>query len=110
VPSARAALACRCPRCRRGKLYAGLLSVAPVCPACGLDLKALDIGDGPIGFVVLVLGAIVVGLAILLEILVAPPIWLHALLWIPVVIGGAILLLRPLKSWMIAQQYRHIVP
>jgi uncharacterized protein (DUF983 family) len=107
VTPAGAALACRCPRCGRGKLYAGLLSIAPVCPACGLDLKALDTGDGPTGLVVLLLGAIAVGLAILVEILFSPPFWVHVLLWVPAVIGGAILLLRPLKSWMIALQYRH---
>jgi uncharacterized protein (DUF983 family) len=98
----------RCPRCGRGRLYSSLLTVAPVCPACGLDFAKLDTGDGAIAFVVLILGAIVVALAILLEILVAPPFWVHIVLWVPVVIGGAILLLRLLKGWLIAQHYRRI--
>jgi len=42
-----AGLTCRCPRCGRGKLFDGLLTVAPVCSACGLDLKKEDSGDGP---------------------------------------------------------------
>lgn len=102
-----AALRCRCPRCGEGKLYDGLLSVAPVCARCGLDLRAQDAGDGPAVFVVLILGAVTVGLAIVVEIVFAPPLWLHAVLWTPVVIGGAILLLRPLKAGLIALQYRH---
>ena len=102
-----AALRCRCPRCGKGKLYNGLLSVAPRCAVCGLDLAAQDAGDGPAVFVVLILGALVVGLAILVEIKFAPPMWVHIVLWTPVVIGGSIVMLRPLKAWLIAMQYRH---
>jgi uncharacterized protein (DUF983 family) len=101
------ALACHCPRCGKGKLYNGLLSVAPRCAVCGLDLAAQDAGDGPAVFVVLILGALVVGLAILVEVEFAPPMWVHLVLWTPVIFGGAILMLRPLKAWLIAMQYRH---
>jgi uncharacterized protein (DUF983 family) len=100
-------LRCRCPRCGEGKLFDGVLAVASRCSACGLDLAAQDAGDGPAVFVVLILGALVVGLAILVEIKFAPPMWVHLILWTPVVIGGAIALLRPLKAWLIAMQYRH---
>jgi len=103
----RAALLCRCPRCGEGRLYDGLLSVAPRCGHCGLDLKAQDAGDGPAVFVVLILGAIVVLGAILLESIFAPPLWVHVVVWTPVVFGGAILLLRPFKAGLIALQYRH---
>ncbi len=102
-----AALLCRCPRCGAGKLYDGLLSVAPACSRCGLDLRAEDSGDGPAVFVMLILGAITVGLAIAVEILFSPPLWVHLVLWTPLVIGGSILLLRPLKAGLIALQYRH---
>jgi uncharacterized protein (DUF983 family) len=107
VPVLSAALRCRCPRCGEGKLFDGLLTVAPRCSVCGLDLAAQDAGDGPAVFVVLILGALVVGLALLVEIEFAPPMWVHLLLWTPVVIGGAVALLRPLKAWLIAMQYRH---
>ncbi len=102
-----AAFASRCPRCGKGKLYNGLLTVAPRCAACGLDLAAQDAGDGPAVFVILILGAVVVGLAILVEIEFAPPMWVHLVLWTPVILGGAILMLRVLKAWLIAMQYRH---
>jgi uncharacterized protein (DUF983 family) len=102
-----AALKCRCPRCGQGKLYDGLLAVAPRCQACDLDLAAQDAGDGPAVFVVLILGAVVVGLAILVELLFSPPLWVHVVLWTPVILGGAILMLRPLKAGLIALQYRH---
>jgi uncharacterized protein (DUF983 family) len=103
-----AALGCRCPRCGRGKVFDGLLTIVPRCAACGLDISAQDAGDGPAVFVILILGAIVVLLAALVEINFAPPIWVHILLWFPVTLAGAILLLRPLKAGLIALQYRHL--
>lgn len=102
-----AALGCRCPRCGEGRLFTGLLNVRPACPACGLDLSAQDAGDGPAVFVIFFLGLIVVGLAALVEIKFAPPLWVHLLLWTPLIVGGAILMLRPLKAGLIALQYRH---
>jgi uncharacterized protein (DUF983 family) len=107
VPLARAALGCRCPRCGEGRLFTGLLTVRPACPACGLDLSAEDAGDGPAVFVIFFLGMIVVGLAAWVELRFAPPIWVHLLLWAPVILIGAILMLRPLKAGLIALQYRH---
>jgi uncharacterized protein (DUF983 family) len=102
-----AALGCRCPRCGEGKLFTGLLTVRPACPSCGLDFSAEDAGDGPAVFVIFFLGLIVVGLAALVEIKFAPPIWVHLLLWTPLIVVGAILLLRPFKAGLIALQYRH---
>ena len=88
-------------------MFAGLLSVAPICTACGLDLAAQDSCDGPAVFVILVLGAIVVGLALAVELIFAPPLWLHMVLRPPVILVGAIALLRPFKATLIAFQYRH---
>lgn len=102
-----AALLCRCPRCGRGKLYDGMLTVAAQCGVCGLDLKAQDAGDGPAVFVVFILGAVVVALALAVEAAFSPPPWVHVVLWTPLVIGGAIGMLRPLKAGLIALQYRH---
>src|SRR5437762_6740847 len=107
VPVLRAALGCRCPRCGEGRLFSGLLTVRPSCPACGLDLSAQDAGDGPAVFVIFFLGLIVVGLAAIVEIKLAPPFWVHVVLWLPLILGGAILMLRPLKAALIALQYKH---
>jgi uncharacterized protein (DUF983 family) len=107
VSLAQAALACRCPRCGEGRLFAGLLAVRPACPSCGLDFSAEDAGDGPQVFVIFFLGLIVVGLAALVELKFEPPIWVHVVVWTPLILGGAILLLRPLKAGLIALQYRH---
>jgi len=84
-----------------------LLTVRAACPVCGLDLSAEDAGDGPAVFLVFLLGAIAVGIAAWMEIEFSPPIWVHLIVLTPVIVGGAIGLLRPLKAGMIALQYRH---
>ena len=76
------------------------------CSVCGLEFGGHDSGDGPAVAVIFVLGFGVVGLAGLLEWLVGPPLWLHAVVWIPVTVIGAIVLLRPLKGLTIGIQYQ----
>jgi uncharacterized protein (DUF983 family) len=107
VSLARAALACRCPRCGEGRLFSGLLTVRATCPDCGLDFAGQDAADGPAVFVILFLGLIVVGLAAWVEVTFSPPFWVHIVLWTPLIIGGAILMLRPLKAGLVALHYRH---
>jgi uncharacterized protein (DUF983 family) len=107
VPVSRAALFCRCPRCGKGRVFSGLLTVRAECPVCGLDLSAQDAGDGPAVFVIFLLGLIVVALAAWVELRFSPPIWVHMLLWVPLIFGGAVVMLRPLKAGLIALQYRH---
>lgn len=101
----QAGLTCRCPRCGRGKLFSGFLTVAPSCAACGLDYSFDDSGDGPVVFIILLAGSLVVGLALWVEIAFAPPFWVHAVLWTPLVLISTLGLLRPLKATLIALQY-----
>ena len=102
-----AGLRCRCPRCGRGPLFQGVLTVRASCGQCGLDLRANDPGDGPAVFVILLLGAIVVVAALTLEMKFAPPLWIHAVLWPILIPAGAVGLLRPFKATLIALQFRH---
>ena len=103
----QAALLCRCPRCGKGKLFAGMLTVRERCAVCGLDLRAHDTGDGPAVGVILVLGAIVVSLAFWVEFRFSPPLWVHAVIWPLVTLPGAILMMRPMKAALVALQYQH---
>lgn len=96
-----------CPRCRTGRILQGLLKVRAVCPQCGLRLSEHDSGDGPAFFVGFALSMIAVALVVWLEVAYRPPLWVHAILW-PVFIGSvSVLALRPIKAFLIAQQYRH---
>jgi len=81
--------------------------VRQACEVCGLDLSAQDAGDGPAVFAILLLGMLVVGLAALVEINFSPPLWLHLVLWTPLILIGAVVMLRPLKAGLIVLQYRY---
>jgi uncharacterized protein (DUF983 family) len=100
-------LACRCPRCGKGKLFRGFLTLAPRCERCGLDYAFAEAGDGPAVFVILIAGFIVVGAALLVEMRYEPPYWVHALLWGPLILITTLLPLRVMKSLLIALQYHH---
>ena len=102
-----AGLACRCPRCGKGKMFAGFLGPKPNCEACGLDYAFADAGDGPAVFVILCAGFVVVGAALVVEMRYAPPLWVHAALWLPLILLTTLLPLRAIKGVLIALQYHH---
>lgn len=96
-----------CPRCGQGKLLTGFLKPAASCSNCGLDFHAEETGDGPIAFVILIWGAVVMGVAFWAEFAFSPPYWLFVLILIPVTLGGGALLMRPAKSVLMALQLHH---
>jgi uncharacterized protein (DUF983 family) len=106
VSVAQAALTCRCPRCGEGKLFDGLLSIRPACSVCGLDFEGFDTGDGFAVPILIVLGAIVVGAAFWLDVHFHPPLWVHAIIWVPVTCMLVVVMTRYIKSFLAAQQYR----
>lgn len=96
-----------CPRCGRGRLFTGFLTVAPSCNACGLDYSFAEAGDGPAVFIMMIAGFVIAGLALFVEVKYQPSYWVHAALWGPLTLIMTLGLLRPLKAWLIAQQYKH---
>jgi len=95
-----------CPRCGKGRLYRGLISVVDECSECHLPLKEHEQGDGPAYFGILVIGALVSILAAIVEVKFEPPYWVHAALWIPFIFIGSIWALRFGKAMLIRMQYR----
>jgi uncharacterized protein (DUF983 family) len=100
-------LACKCPRCGEGKLFEGFLSLRPTCSACGLDYAFIDAGDGPAVFIILIAGFVVVFCALIVEVTYQPPFWLHAVLWVPLVLLTTLAPLRSMKSLLVALQFHH---
>jgi len=105
----RLGLSCKCPRCGKGDLYqsAFTMTVRKACPQCGLALAENDVGDGPAVFLIFILGALLVPLALLFEHIVHPPLWAHAVLWGVVAVAMTLGALRPLKAYIIALQFKH---
>jgi uncharacterized protein (DUF983 family) len=96
-----------CPRCGQGRLFEGFLSLAPRCARCGLDYSFADSADGPAFFAMFISGFIVVFAALAVEVLYRPPFWVHAALWLPLIVITTLLPLRPIKGILIALQYHH---
>lgn len=95
-----------CPACGQGDLFQSLLKIAPQCSFCGQSFGEEDTGDGPAFFVIVVAGFAITIAASMAEYFFAPPLWLHAALWIPLTFASALYLLRVMKAVLIALQYR----
>lgn len=102
------ALAGRCPRCGRGKLFNGFLKLKPRCETCGLELVFAESDDGAAVFIILFAGLIVVSAALVVESKYEPPFWVHALLWIPLIGLVTLAPLRLLKGLTVYLQYQHL--
>jgi len=100
-------LAGRCPRCGKGRLFQGFLALRARCESCGLDFGFADSGDGPAVFVILLGGGVVVFAALITEAVYQPPYWVHAVLWLPLILLVTLVPLRLIKGLLIALQYHH---
>ncbi|MGB8819031.1 MAG: DUF983 domain-containing protein [Rhizobiaceae bacterium] len=107
VDPVKAGISAKCPRCGTGRLFSGYLTTAKGCSNCGLDYTFIDSGDGPAVFVILIIGFVVTGLALYTEVKFNPPLWVHFIVWIPLVIILSLVLLRWMKGLLIALQYRN---
>lgn len=97
----------RCPRCGEGFLFSGFLKIADECDVCGLDFRGEDVGDGPVAFIVLIVGFAVVIPALIIEVAYGWPFWLHMLVWLPLTLIGCLALMRPFRGLMYALQYKN---
>ncbi|NBB65402.1 DUF983 domain-containing protein [Pseudomonas sp. ODNR1LW] len=98
-------LACRCPRCGQGALFKGYLTMRTACPTCGLDYGFADPADGPAFFVMSAVGLVGMILLMVIDFTMKPPIWVHAVVTLPILIVLCLGCLRPFKAWLVAEQF-----
>jgi uncharacterized protein (DUF983 family) len=103
----QAALLGLCPECGARTLYGGPASFAEKCTACGLDYSKFNVGDGPAAILTLVLGAVIVALAITLDIAVRPPFWVHVIIWVPLTCLMVVASLRVTKGALLISEHRN---
>jgi uncharacterized protein (DUF983 family) len=72
-----------------------------------MSYSRFEAGDGPAVFVILIVGAIVAGGALLMEVSFQPPYWVQGVIWGPAVVVLSLGFLRPFKAGLIALQYKH---
>ena len=100
-------LACRCPRCGKGALFKGYLTLRTECPECGLSYGFADPADCPAFFVMTAVGLVGMILLMAFDFIVHPPIWVHAVVTLPILVAMCMGCLRPFKAWLVAEQYVH---
>jgi uncharacterized protein (DUF983 family) len=88
-------------------LFEGFLKVVDRCSVCGFDFTRLNTGDGAAIFVMQIAGGLVVFTALFVEITLAPPMWVHLIVFLPLVLVLSLGLMRPAKGVMIALQMRN---
>lgn len=107
VPAVSTGLRGRCPRCGYGRLFKGFLKLAPSCSNCGLDYAFVDTGDGPAFFVSFLASILGVALALFIDVVYEPSIWVDIAIALPVTALICLGTLRPIKGLLIALQYKN---
>jgi uncharacterized protein (DUF983 family) len=95
----------RCPACGEGRLFGRYLKVNDTCPHCGEALYHHRADDAPPYFTILIVGHVVVGAILPVERAFAPPLWLHAALWLPLTLILCLALLPRIKGAIVGLQW-----
>ena len=104
---AKAALFGLCPQCGHKTLFAGLGQFADTCANCELDFSSYNVGDGPAALLTLVIGALIIILALVVDSAFRPPFWVHVIIWVPFTAALTIITLRMAKAALLAAEHHN---
>lgn len=104
-PAMVTGMKCRCPACGEGKMFRAYLKVSDECSNCGEQLHHHRADDAPPYLVIFIVGHIIVGIMLHIEMVhsVAPMIYLWTM--IPLTIVMSLLLLPVVKGAVVAAQW-----
>lgn len=95
----------RCPACGHGRMYSSYLKVNDSCPSCGEELHHHRADDAPPYFTIFIVGHLIVAGVLAVEDLWAPPSWVHALVWTPLILASSLWMLPRIKGALIGLQW-----
>ena len=95
----------RCPHCGKGRMFGRYLKVVDRCQSCGEELHHHRADDAPPYFTMLIVGHIVIGSVLAVEIAWHPQLWVHLLLWLPLTVGLSLWLLPRVKGAIVGLQW-----
>ena len=101
----RRGLFMRCPHCGKGKLFSSYLKVVDRCSTCGEELFHHQADDAPPYFTMLIVGHIVIGSVLAVEVAWHPQLWVHLVLWLPITVGLSLWLLPRVKGAIVGLQW-----
>lgn len=97
--------ASRCPICGEGALFDSYLAVTHDCGHCGKALHHHRADDLPAWICMIVVGHVLAVLLLAVENAFAPALWVHALIWPPLVLGLTLWLLPRVKGAVVGMQW-----
>ena len=95
----------KCPACGQGAMFRRYLKVADTCPQCGEALHHQRADDAPPYFTIVIVGHVMVGLVLAVEMAYRPPLWVHAALWLPLTVVLTLVVLPLVKGALVALQW-----
>lgn len=95
----------RCPACGKGRLFSGYIKVADACSHCGEAMHHQRADDAPAYFVIFIVGHLVAGLALSIEVAYRPEIWVHWVILLPLALVLCLLGLPAAKGALIGLQW-----
>lgn len=96
----------RCPACGKGRMFRSFLKVADACDVCNEALHHHRADDFPAYLTIVVVGHLIVPITMYVEIAYAPSYWIHAAIWLPLVVASSLGTLRLLKGFVVAMQWQ----
>ncbi len=95
----------KCPACGEGRLFSAYLKVNDTCPACGEELFHHRADDAPPYITILLVGHLLVGLMLHLEMVWSIPPMVYLLTLVPLAVVLPLLLLPPIKGAVVGLQW-----
>jgi len=95
----------RCPHCGEGKLFKAYVKTVDECPVCGEVISHHRADDLPAYLVIFIVGHIVVGAFMGMEMMFELTTWQHLAIWVPITIAASLALLQPVKGAMVGLQW-----
>jgi uncharacterized protein (DUF983 family) len=95
----------RCPACGAAPLFRRYLKVHDTCPGCGEALHHHRADDAPPYFTILIVGHVIVGAILPVERAFVPPLWVHAVVWLPLTLAMSLALLPRVKGAIVGLQW-----
>jgi uncharacterized protein (DUF983 family) len=90
-----------CPRCASISIFKYYIKLLVICPRCGYEINTQIIGDGAAWFAMLLTSIIVSIGALILEVNFQPKLWVHVIIWFPVIVALSVIILRPCKALLL---------
>src|SRR5690606_25675181 len=95
----------RCPHCGEGRLFGVFVKTVDHCEVCDEQISHHRADDLPAYLVILIVGHLVVGAFVGVQMMWQLSTWVHLAIWAPITVIASLLLLQPIKGAMVGLQW-----